>query len=125
LSSLNKIWDKDYALCYNLRALNSEQINIQGLSALIYVNADVEDTLYNYYFLNNTKNSQVTGVRVLTHAPRTNPDMKLGIDMSTGLATTIVLEQTKHTRLPPPYTQYAPQNTLGPVDESTPYTQTY
>jgi len=77
-----------------MRVNNSEQKNVRGLSALIYVDTDVVDDSYTYYYSNTIKSSEGTGVRVLTHAPGKNPDMKLGIDSSTGLATTIVLEQT-------------------------------
>jgi len=122
-SSVKQIWDPDYGVCYTMKVNLTEGKNIRGIAALIYVDTVLYNT-GNYYNL-NIKNLQVTGVRVLTHAPGTKPDMKLGIDGGSGFATTIVLDQTKQTRLPAPYSSCTTEGTLGSVDNSNPYTQPY
>jgi len=51
--------------------------------------------------------------------------MKLGTSVGVGSATTIKLDKTKQTQLPVPYTHCTPQSTLGPIDQSTAYTESY
>jgi len=107
-----------------MRVNNSELKTIRALSVLVYLDITV-NSLYKPYFLNDLRQSQSTGARVLIHTPGTHLDMLYGTDMGSRSATTIVLDQTKQVRLPSSYTHWTPQKTLGPVDESTPYTETY
>jgi len=120
-NSVRQVWDPDYGICFKMRANNSEHQQIRAVSALVYVNTSLQYTYATEYDL-NIKNSQATGLRVLVHAPGTQPDMTFGTDVGIGLATTMVLDQTNLVQLPTPYTHCTTQQTLGLVDESTPYT---
>jgi len=122
LASVKQVWDPDYAVCYTMRVNSSQRQNVRALSAIVYLE-NISKYSKKHFHLKNIKNSQVTsGIRVLTHAPCTQPAMKSGIDCGAGSVTTIVLEQTKQTRLPAPYTDCTTQKTLGPGDEFNPYT---
>jgi len=116
-------FNSQYYKCYKFVLPRDKRKFIRGFSAVFYLKKYTESQMTAFNL--TLENLHATGLQIAIHAPGTVPDMKLGMNISPGMETTIALTHTLTTHLPEPYSACTDQTSLGASDNVTTYTQGY
>ena len=121
--SFRGVWSPDYSMCYTLKLDRAKLTEVRALSLVVYIdnfpNVSVTATTYTPRpYTPRPKDAVATGIRVIVHAPGTQPNLKVGLSVGPGTETTLHVSNTLRTRLPSPYSSCTEERYLDDPDPS-------
>lgn len=116
--SFRGVWSPEYSMCYTLKLDKANLTQVRGLSLIVYIDNFPQIKFAQTGYTPRPTQAVATGIRVIVHAPGTQPNLKVGMSIGPGTETTLHVSNTMRTRLPSPYGICTEQKYLDDPDPS-------